>query len=177
MSELLIGAGSCREKLIGVRDGLVYIYPSENMPPWLRLTTLDNNADHAPDVLADLREALPFSDECFDEIHAYEVLEHVGQQGDYIEFFRLFGELWRILKPGGLLLAKCPSWRGMWAWGDPSHTRVISSGTLTFLDQREYEKQVGKTPMSDFRGIWKRSFETMFTQEDGDTHYFILRKA
>ena len=52
---------------------------------------------------------LPFDNDTFDEIHAYEVLEHVGKQGDYIFFFAQFSDLYRILKPNGLLVAMSPS--------------------------------------------------------------------
>lgn len=114
-------------------------------------------------------------DHLFDEIHAYEVLEHIGMQGDYKTFFAQFTELYRILKPGGLLYATCPSWCSPWAWGDPSHTRVITAGTLAFLSQAEYARQVGITPMSDFRNVYLADFETVYLHEDSETLMFVLR--
>lgn len=138
--------------------------------------TLDHNADHQPDVVHDLEQLpYPFEDETFDEVHAYEVLEHLGRQGDWRTFFAQFAELYRILKPGGFLAATCPSYRSMWAWGDPSHTRVITSGTLAFLDQDEYARQVGRTPMSDFRFIWKGDLETLWVEEDHEALRFVLQ--
>jgi SAM-dependent methyltransferase len=137
---------------------------------------LDYNAAHAPDVVHDL-ESLPwpFESDSFDRVHAYEVLEHLGQQGDASSFFAHFGEAYRILKPGGYLAATCPSWKSMWAWGDPSHRRVLTAGSLVFLDQTEYQRQVGKTAMSDFRWLWKGDFELAFGQDDGEAFRFILR--
>lgn len=111
----------------------------------------------------------------FDEIHAYEVLEHIGAQGDYKLFFAQFTEFHRILKPNGLLFATVPMWCSPWAWGDPSHTRVITSGTLAFLSQKQYIDQVGKTPMSDFRPIYTADFDTLCAQETADTFLFVLR--
>lgn len=111
----------------------------------------------------------------FDEIHAYEVLEHIGAQGDYKTFFAQFTELYRVLKPGGLFYATCPSWCSPWAWGDPSHTRVITAGTLAFLSQAEYTRQVGITPMSDFRNVYLADFQTVFVHEDSDTLMFVLK--
>lgn len=164
--ELLIGCGSRREKLL----------KAPRHETWSNLTTLDINADHMPDVQWDLgRLPLPFDAETFDEIHAYEVLEHIGAQGDYKTFFAQFSEFWRILKPGGYLCATCPSWKSMWAWGDPSHTRVMTSGSLVFLSQAQYVKQVGKTAMSDFRYLYKADFETAFVQEDDNQLAFVLR--
>ena len=163
--ELLIGCGSRREKC-------VFLPGRES---WGRLTTLDFNQDHAPDVAWDLEKLpYPFASDSFDEIHAYEVLEHLGAQGDWRSFFAQFTELWRILRPGGHLMATVPAHDSQWAWGDPSHRRVIAPGTLAFLSQAEYARQVGKTAMSDFRFIYKADFRTVFARKIGDTFSFAL---
>lgn len=181
--ELLIGAGRQHDRRISVagRRG------------WDNLTTLDHNPDHKPDVVHDLEcVPYPFEDDAFDEVHAYEVLEHLGAQGDWRTFFAQFAELWRILKPGGYLVATCPSWRSMWAWGDPSHRRIINAGSLVFLDQQEYRTQVdgigpdGKpcdqTSMSDFRhwyqadlALAKRPDGRVMLADDGEHFEFVLQ--
>lgn len=119
-----------------------------------------------------------FKDETFDEIHAYEVLEHLGQQGDAIRFFSLFAELWRILKPNGMLFATVPSRFSPWLWGDPSHRRAILPESLIFLDQSEYIRQLDgevKTPMSDFRYLYSADFQPVSMQDDQHTFAFVLR--
>ena len=167
--ELLLGCGSQRDRRINIPG---------RPPYWTSLVTLDFNADHKPDVVHDL-EVLPypFADDTFDEIHAYEVLEHLGQQGDWRSFFAQFSELWRILKSDGHLAATCQSWRSMWAWGDPSHRRVLCSGSLVFLSQAEYAKQVGVTAMSDFRFCYGADFEPErgLVIETDDSFVFVLR--
>lgn len=149
---LLLGCGSTRDRRIEVAGRASF--------DGQELVTLDYNDDHKPDVVWDLenKEPLPFEDDSFDEIHAYEVLEHIGQQGDWVTFFRQFSDYWRVLKPNGVFAASVPDWRTEWAWGDPSHRRVITNGTLVFLDQTEYQKQVGVTAMSDFRFCYKADF-------------------
>ena len=162
MRELLLGCGS--------RTGKDMFVGSEKFEDVVRL---DCNADHNPDVLWDLTQhPLPFKDEEFDEIHAYEVLEHLANQGDHEFFFREFSEYWRILKPKGLFFASVPL--GVWVWGDPSHKRAITKETLCFLNQGMYS-QVGSTSMSDFRNIYKVSFRIVEVLES-DKLYFVLEK-
>jgi hypothetical protein len=225
--ELLIGCGAKRVKDLSLPTAMEIALaiaqmdyrPAKGEPrpgvEFRNLFTLDNNPDHKPDYLCDLRKTPPWTalvgefeavnilegsenkgkayrqrfvgrysstmeegilgDNTFDEIHAYEVLEHIGQQGDYITFFAQFSEFWRILKPGGLFFATCPSVTSRWAWGDPSHTRVIQPETLVFLSQKEYTKQVGVTAMSDFRHIYTADFDVLMSHDDGEIHRFVMR--
>lgn len=168
MAELLIGCGRSRERRIDPTGSAV--------PAWRDLTTLDRNADHDPHLVWDLENLpLPFPTENFDEVHAYDVLEHTGAQGDYRFFFAQFGDFWRLLKPGGYLCATVPSMSSRWVWGDPSHKRAIMPETLIFLDQAQYTAQVGRTKMSDFRDIYAADFQTVYQDDDGTTFTFVLR--
>ena len=162
--ELLVGAGRNHAKRMWLKH-----------PAWSDLVTLDINPDHKPDVVHDLNVLpLPFADDTFDEIHAYEVLEHIGQQGDWRFFFAQFTEFWRILKPGGVLLGTSPDSASRWAWGDPGHTRVISPEAFTFLVQPQYTAQVGNTPMTDYRFVYRADFDARLLQNDGGQFHYIL---
>src|SRR5580765_2458851 len=132
--ELLLGAGRNLTKKITIAGS------SE----WSNLTTLDFNADHMPDIVADL-ERLPYDwaeDDTYDEVHAYEVLEHTGRQGDWRFFFAQFSEIWRMLKPGGFFAGTSPATSSVWLWGDPGHTRAVTPESFVFLCQPKYA-QVG----------------------------------
>jgi len=162
--ELLIGCGSNKTKQLIIEDD----------DKFTNLTTLDYNKDHSPDVVFDLTQhPLPFSDNEFDEIHAYEVLEHLANQGDYKFFFSEFSEYWRILKHNGRFVATVPSKNSKWALGDPSHKRIIVAENLIFLMQKSYE-QVGKSSMSDFRSIYKADFNIIWLKDTGEQLQFIL---
>lgn len=154
--ELLIGCGSNRAKKLYV----------QGRSEWDGLVTLDYEPRHKPDVVHDLHDPLPFDDDSADGIYAFEVLEHVGRQGDYKFFFAQFSDFWRVLKPGGMILGTVPLPRSPWAWGDPSHTRVIPKETFTFLIQPQYDAQVGITAMSDFRTIYKADFDVVHMAEN-----------
>ena len=165
MPELLIGCGNSRDKRLKPRAN----------DSWTELVTMDHDPQCGADVIHDLEDLpWPFADNSFDEVHAYEVLEHLGRQGDYRAFFAHFGEIYRILKPAGILAATCPSWKSIWAWGDPSHTRIISQASLVFLSQAEYQKQIGKTAMTDFRWLWKGDFEAIHIADNGEQFTFGL---
>lgn len=164
--ELLLGCGNNREKKITING-----YPSE----WCELVTLDWDEGVNPDVVHDLTKCpFPFDDNTFDEVHAYEVLEHCGQQGDWRLFFNQFEEIWRILKPDGVFYGSVPMWDSIWAWGDPGHTRLITEASLVFLDQSEYE-QVGRTAMTDYRRWYKGNLQRMAVQEQNGNMGFVLK--
>lgn len=166
MKELVIGAGNSKTKHLYTNDDK---YTS---PIYLDIDETSN-----PDVLWDLNDRpLPFDDEEFDEIHAYEVLEHVGKQGDWQAFFEEFEEYFRVLKPKGKFYGSCPSISSPWLWGDPGHTRVICTETFTFLSQKEYEIQVGKTSMTDYRDYYKGDFTLIHSQDDGENFFFVLER-
>ena len=142
---------------------------------WDGLVTLDMDKSHGPDVVWDLdRLPLPFEDNSFDEIHAYEVLEHIGDQGDWRTFFNQFSEFWRILKPGGHFMATVPGYDSPWAWGDPGHRRIITRGSLVFLSQDEYSKQVGKSSMTDYRFCYSADFKHICSSMENGITAFIL---
>lgn len=166
MSELLIGCGSNHAKKLSYGG----------RAEWSSLTTLDHNPDHNPDVVWDLTNPgpLPFDDDSFEECHAYEVLEHCGAQGDWRFFFRQWSDFWRILKPEGLFFATVPAAGSPWVWGDPSHTRYIGPESLTFLHQPAYA-QVGVTPMSDFRFVYRADFDIIHQRTAGHHFEFVLR--
>lgn len=185
--ELLLGCGHQRNKIL---------VPPGTTSEWQRMETLDINQECRPDWLCDLDRmrnnkwvvigrddnyeyhqsaADYFVSNRFDEIHAYEVLEHIGEQGEYSAFFNHFSEIWRLLKPDGFLCATVPSRYSPWLWGDPGHRRAILPESLIFLDQTTYMAQLGRTAMSDYRGIYKADFEIIRSTDDRIFHSFILK--
>jgi SAM-dependent methyltransferase len=165
--ELLLGCGNSRRKIV---------YPPWAPPDWVHLVTLDIDPACGADVIHDLDATpWPFEDNTFDEIHAYEVLEHFGQQGDYHAFFRHFGEIYRVLKPKGLLCGTSPAWDRQWAWSDPGHRRIVSPQALGFLDQSKYTREIGVTTMTDYRWLWKGDLRLLAVQRVEDSDAWILQ--
>lgn len=167
--ELLIGCGHSRERRVtfsGIPE------------TWTQLITLDVDETVDPDVVHNLDKIpYPFDDNMFNEIHAYEVLEHCGTQGDYYFFFQQFEEFHRILKPGGYLIGSCPNWDHEWAWADPGHRRIITPRTLTFLFQKTYENAGTEgVALADYRHVYTADFEPVAHEEkDAGNWYFIIQ--
>lgn len=184
--ELLLGCGRDHEKILWL--------PGEDSR-WRNLTTLDYNPDVGADIVCDLDVtpwtgvwaprpgkitetfAVKLPDDYWDEVHAYEVLEHMGKQGDVESFFATFAEIWRILKPGGYLFATTPSRYSVWLWADPGHRRAILSESLVWLDRGAWLKNSKRpgNPMSDYRRFFAGDFEIQESSDNHMRHVFWAR--
>lgn len=88
----------------------------------------DDKGNQYTDVLCNIeKEPLPFEDNSIDEIAAYEVLDHVEN------LIFVMNEMWRVLKPEGLLKGKLPREGGRGALADPTHKRIIITDTFDYF--------------------------------------------
>jgi len=136
--------------------------------------------DFSPDIETDYSNDLsilpyPWPDEEFDEIHAYEVLEHCGSQGDGEFFFGQFNEFHRVLKPGGYMMLSVPIWDREVALGVPDHKRVMP-GSLFFFLTKEYYENVGKPGFADYRHLITGYWQVITGAEEKNLLYVVLRK-
>ena len=88
------------------------------------------------EVIHDLNSfPYPFKDNSFDKIIATHVLEHLA------DLPRVMEELWRILKPGGILKITVPHFSSHNAFCDPTHRRYFTFETFDYWDS---STQLGK---------------------------------
>lgn len=124
----------------------------KNLPEYAgaEIVTLDADARLEPDVVCDLGwQPIPFEPDSFDVAVAIHVLEHIGRQGETAEWFDFWEDLYRVLKPGGLLRFESPLYSSVWAWADPSHTRALSPESFVFFNQDAY--RIPGSSISPFR--------------------------
>ena len=79
-------------------------------------------------------DALPFDDETFSSVSAYDVMEHLSRESirgnDFIFYMQ---EIYRVLKPAGVAVIIFPAFPHRDAFSDPTHINFITSHTVNYF--------------------------------------------
>jgi SAM-dependent methyltransferase len=100
-------------------------------------------------------EPIPFPDETFDFITAYDFIEHVPRliylPRRRFPFVELMNEIWRTLKADGIFLSHTPIFPYAEAFQDPTHVNILTTDTYPFYfdDQNRWASIYG------YRGAFK----------------------
>jgi SAM-dependent methyltransferase len=83
-------------------------------------------------------EAIPYPDNYFDSVSAYDFLEHVPRilpcsGGTRFPFIELMNEIWRVLVNSGRLYASTPAYPHPAAFQDPTHVNILTRGSHTYF--------------------------------------------
>jgi len=96
---------------------------------------VDKYPQFEPDRVVDLEATpWPFADGSADEIVLHHVLEHLGQATPV--FLAIIGELYRVLKVGGMIEITVPHPRSDLFLGDPTHVRAISPAMFQLMSRK-----------------------------------------
>ena len=100
---------------------------------------VDIQARVEPDLICDVAQGLPFADSTIDEVRAFDFLEHIplGKTMGVIE------EIWRVLKPDGLLEHFTPSTDGRGAFQDPTHLSFWNINSWLYFANDGYRNLYG----------------------------------
>jgi len=110
----------------------------------------------------------PWQADEFDVINAWAVLEHLSA-----DRLAIFNELWRILKPGGLLALKLPAWNSERAHEDLTHYWYVTPRSLDSLDPRT---ELGKAHFFYTPRKWQ-IVKVKWTSAGKSSLYFRLQKV
>lgn len=73
----------------------------------------------------------PFKDNSFDIVEMHHVLEHLAEPLKVIE------EIWRISKPGALVIISVPHWSHFTAYSDLTHKNYFSSSLFIYYEEND----------------------------------------
>ena len=103
--------------------------------------TLDIYPGCHPDIVHDLNVTpYPLADDSFDLVVCLHVLEHVQN---------LVGattELWRVLKPGGLLFVEVPYFSSVHFFTDPTHVHAFTTRSFDYYVEGTAVSKFGYSP-------------------------------
>ena len=120
------------------------------------------------DMYMDVTKPLPFPDECFTEISAQHVMEHIPKES----FWDVFRELHRVMRKGCCFSFCVPHAGSDNYWTDPTHSMPYTVRTMDFLIKGKQLRENGEIYGADYEFI-----ELEDPQVDGVyTIYFKLSK-
>jgi hypothetical protein len=100
-------------------------------------------------------EPIPFDDESFDYLTAYDFIEHVPRvvytPHRRNAFVEVMNEIHRVLKPGGLFLSHTPAYPHAVAFRDPTHVNIITEETFPLY----FDDQVRWASIYGFKGAFR----------------------
>ncbi|WP_207387744.1 methyltransferase domain-containing protein [Chlorobium sp. N1] len=118
-------------------------------------------------------EPIPFANDTFDFLTAYDFLEHVPRvvylPERRLPFVELMNEIWRVLKPKGIFFSCTPAYPFPPVFQDPTHVNFLTEETfpLYFDDQHRWGAMYG------FTG----SFRILEQYINGQSLISVLQKA
>lgn len=153
MSTLQLGAG--RRPLEGAVNHDLWQHS-----PWIDVA---HNLDDVP---------WPWDDAAFDKVIALDVMEHLK-----VDVQVWLDECWRILKPGGVLVLRLPSYANPVSYRDPTHRRVYHPETFLYWDARHALWQdYGQFYFGPGYNKWW-TVESVDKNTNGGDLGFVLRKV
>ena len=87
-------------------------------------------------------EKIPFDDNSFDYLTAYDLIEHIPRYSDSentnTPFIQFMNECYRVLKKDGIFLSMTPIYPYLGAFQDPTHNNILTVDTfrLYFSDNK-----------------------------------------
>jgi len=94
-------------------------------------------------------QPIPFPDQFFDSVSAFDFLEHVPRVSldanhgrTRFPFVELMNEIWRVLRPNGMFYAVTPGFPHEKAFRDPTHVNVLTRKSYRYFTRPRLEARM-----------------------------------
>ena len=118
-------------------------------------------------------EPIPFDDNMFDYVTAYDLIEHIPRllycPKRRHPFIELISEVYRVLKVGGIFFSHTPAYPHPSAFFDPTHVNYITAETFPFY----FCNPKARAKMYGFKGL----FDLLKQEHNGPQMVTIMRKV
>ena len=118
------------------------------------------------DTVCDIRNGLPYQDETFKEVIADYILCQICEPET---FKKVLNDIWRVLKPKGILKLKVPDARFPCAFQDPQDCRYFVKETFDYFNKEHYR-------FTEFNYGFKPWIIIKIEKEREDRLYVEMRK-
>lgn len=110
------------------------------------------------DVVCDATKPWPWADNTFDWVFTQDFLEHLPSESKVF----VINEMWRVLRPNGIMEHRVPNAGSQNDFGSPSHLSHWNLQQFEHFDIESYRYELDK----DYEGI-KCAFKKVFAQLTG----------
>jgi SAM-dependent methyltransferase len=127
-------------------------------------------------------EPIPFPDNWFDAVTAFDFIEHVPRviyaPGRRFPFVALMNEIYRVLKPGGLFLSHTPAFPHAVAFQDPTHVNIITEETFPrYFGENQHHRYATMYGFTGYFRLVKQQWDQGGTHLDTLMRKLILPPA
>ena len=116
-------------------------------PDWFGI---DCQALEGVDLVHDCNTPIPLEDRIADVINATDFLEHIENHNR----IRIMHEIWRLLKPNGVLVSHTPSTDGRGAFQDPTHFSFWNQNSFYYYTNDAYRALYSIVPKFDVISLY-----------------------
>jgi len=126
--------------------------------------------------IVDIRKGIPYKNEVIDEIYTRYLLPVLTNLNGKLERVKFFNEMYRVLKPNGIVTLIVPCWNANGGYGNPLFHEPVYEGFLFFLSKewRELNAPEVTQYICDFEPTWGYNLHPNLINRNQEFQQFAL---